>query len=496
MDEIIKQIRKSSSLIYYLFLLTLYLFKLRNIFLPTYFQQDDLAELRVASYTNFLCVIDRGDNHPFFSYFIWILNKIFGFDTPYLVSFFNVFVSFASVILIFKIFSNYLNNSSGLFAGTLFISSNSFLTYSVSLKQYPVEIFSITLLLYLISTKELTFNFLIKNKKHATFLAFLSGFSIIIPIFLLISVLFQFVKKNKAKLNIRNNLILISPLLIFGNQIIEKVTRESYESYWGNFFISVDSTNNFFSSFKFLTSLAFKNIFSSFYYEAFYYIFIIILLLPLLIKKPNFVVFSYVIVLSFIGLNIFRLYPLGGGRTDIVLIPFITSIFCFSVLSIIKNQKIHTLITFLVLIFAIFNVSAFYKVENLRTPIMEIESDFKDSNTLNIIMYDQRHSFDYEAKKIFGIKKQKIDNCELLLPNINNYFITEKLSKREKNISEINKIILQQNIQKINLIGIELEGTKGEFREFEKNLLLANFKIKDTKLFENGVYLVKLKKDK
>lgn len=153
-------------------------------------------------------------------------------------------------------------------------------------------------------------------------------------------------------------------------------------------------------------------------------------------------------------------------------------------------------ITLFIVFLSILNTNAFYKIENLYSPLVEIETDFNNSETLSVILYDQRHSFDYEAKKIFGIKKQKIDNCELLLPNINNYFITEKLSKREKNISEINKIILQQNIQKINLIGIELEGTKGEFREFEKNLLLASFKIKDTKLFENGVYLVKLKKDK
>ena len=52
------------------------------------------------------------------------------------------------------------------------------------------------------------------------------------------------------------------------------------------------------------------------------------------------------------------------------------------------------------------NTSAFYKVENLRSPIIEIGNDFKNSNVLNIIMYDQRHSFDYEAKKIL-VQKQK-----------------------------------------------------------------------------------------
>ena len=61
-------------------------------------------------------------------------------------------------------------------------------------------------------------------------------------------------------------------------------------------------------------------------------------------------------------------------------------------------------------------------------------------------------------------------------------------------MSEITTIISNQTIQKINLIGIELIGTMGEFRMFEKELNLLNYKIKDSIIYEKGIYLVKLER--
>ena len=489
---VFSRIRKSTNSKYYFFLLVLYLSNLKDIIFPKYFQQDDLAELRVTYVTNFFCALNQGDNHPLFTYVIWVINKLFGFDTPYIVSFLNVCLGFGSIILIFKIFSNFLNIYSGFFIGCLILSSKSFLTYSVSLKQYPIEVFTISLLLYLISFEKLTLNYFAKNKKYIVFLILLSGFSLIIPIFLLIAILFEFIKNHKKKFNTVNILAMLLPILIFSNQIIDKITRESYEQYWKNYFVSTDSFSEFLESFKFLTSLVFKNVFSALYHDYFYYAFILLLLAPLLLKKPKYISFSYFVLIIFIFLNVFRLYPLGGGRTEIVLIPFFTSILSFSIYSIFKNKKIQILITFVMVFLSFVNTSAFYKVENLRSPIIEIGNDFKNTNVLNIIMYDQRHSFDYEAKKIFGTKAEIINGCNYLSPNINNYFITGK--NTEMSMSEITTIISNQTIQKINLIGIELIGTMGEFRMFEKELNLLNYKIKDSIIYEKGIYLVKLER--
>ena len=49
-------------------------------------------------------------------------------------------------------------------------------------------------------------------------------------------------------------------------------------------------------------------------------------------------------------------------------------------------------------------------------------------------------------------------------PNVDNYLILGKPTNKQKNIINLNEIILNSNLKTINLIGIELNGTTGEFR--------------------------------
>ena len=494
MNVIIKRIKKIRYLNYYILFFLLYVFNLRNIIFPKYFQQDDLAELRVTSIIDFVCVVNQGANHPFLTYLIWITNKFFGFNTPYIISFLNICLSFCSVILIFKILSKYINKFAGMFASTIIISSNSFLTYSVSLKQYSFEIFSISLLIYLISEHKLSIKHLLNNKKYLGYLFLLSGFSLTIPVFMFLSIFFVLIKDKRDNLKLTNLVFIFFPILIFGNQILDKITLDSYGSYWNNFFIKTSSFPDFFSSTKFLISLLLKNIFSSFYHESLFILFIFFLIVPIFLKKSNIVNFSYFILFIFIFLNVFRIYPIGGGRTDIVFIPFVLIIFSFSIFQIFKKYYMKIFITLFIVFLSILNTNAFYKIENLYSPLVEIEADFNNSETLNVILYDQRHSFDYEAKKIFGTKEVLLNECRYLQPNVDNYLILGKPTNKQKNIINLNEIILNSNLKTINLIGIELNGTTGEFRDYEKIITSLNYKTESVNIYQTGIYLIKFRK--
>ena len=89
-----------------------------------------------------------------------------------------------------------------MFASTIIISSNSFLTYSVSLKQYSFEIFSISLLIYLISEHKLSIKHLLNNKKYLGYLFLLSGFSLTIPVFMFLSIFFVLIKDKRDNLKL------------------------------------------------------------------------------------------------------------------------------------------------------------------------------------------------------------------------------------------------------------------------------------------------------
>ena len=60
-----------------LFIGTIYLYLIQKIAYPLNFQQDDVSELYIVNFTEFLCVLTQGDNHPLFTNFIWLTSRIF-----------------------------------------------------------------------------------------------------------------------------------------------------------------------------------------------------------------------------------------------------------------------------------------------------------------------------------------------------------------------------------------------------------------------------------
>ena len=67
--------------------LLLYIFLIRKILFPVNFQQDDVTEMYVVNYTEFLCVINLGGNHPLFTSFIWIISRLIPSNSEYVISF-------------------------------------------------------------------------------------------------------------------------------------------------------------------------------------------------------------------------------------------------------------------------------------------------------------------------------------------------------------------------------------------------------------------------
>ena len=118
----------------------LYIFFIRKISFPLNFQQDDISELKVANFQNFVCVLDQGDNHPIFSYLIWLIAKAFPENTEYIISVFNIVISIVAILALQKLILKLSNQIISLLVTSIFIGSDIFLVYSVSLKQYSIEI--------------------------------------------------------------------------------------------------------------------------------------------------------------------------------------------------------------------------------------------------------------------------------------------------------------------------------------------------------------------
>jgi len=484
MKRLISKYNYLSNFIIYIFPTLLYVFNIRNIVFPINYQQDDVRELYISEYLDFSCILDKGDNHPLWTYLIWFLAKINFIELGYLVSSLNIFLLILSIYFIVKFFKEKYDYKVATLISIIFVSSPAVLTYSVSLKQYTLELLFSSYCLY-ISRNNVTL-----NKKLNSIYFYLVAIPLIMgslvnaAVFCLL--IFYYLVENKFKIiNLKYWLVFFIPVIIYFERILDKVSREAYSSYWENFFITSSVSSELFNKFTFIFNMLFKSYFGFFYKDQLVYLLILVIFAVILYKfKQN--LFPKLVFLAFLLLNLLKLYPLGTGRTDIVLFPFIL-VFVGEVLNFILrklNISSFYLLTLVVLTAAFLNVDSYYKQEQIDEALQQIQKSLTEDITI-IIAEEQFPSFDYYGRKVFGSKVVKENNCQVLKPNLDYYVIGRKHISNRKIIDEFFSIY---NNSKILILGIELE-SRGVFRDIEDALYVKKYKLTKSNIYPDGIYL-------
>ncbi len=469
-----------------------YLYLVQKIAYPLNFQQDDISELYIVNFTEFLCVLTQGDNHPLFTNFIWFVSRIFDTNLGYIISTFNILISLSSLIFFYNFIKKYSGNNTATLVSLIFLSSSNFIVYSISLKQYPLEVLgSIFYITFLYQKINEDLPVLSDYKKLFIALVFAIS-SLTLFVLFVISISIIILNKRIEIKNFFKALTIFSPSFFFIPNIVDKITRSTYREYWDTFFIDIESLSSFIQSATFIFNLVMKGYFGLFFYEPLSLLYFIFLLLPI-IFRDKMAIPAYVILMTFMIFNILKLYPLGGGRTDLVLFPFFLFVISRSISVLkLKKQLITTFMIILLALVPLFN-EPYYKVENITPILDDISSSINNDNAYILPMDEQKRSFEYYSATLYGSVEITTKNgCKYLVPNVNNYSIF--LPENEDSWNKIYKTFNSDQLSEIYLIGIELDGTRGQIRDAENYLKNSGFNKLYEKNYDVGMLLIKYTK--
>ena len=475
-----------------LFIGIIYLFLIQKIAYPLNFQQDDVSELYIVNFTEFLCVLTQGDNHPLFTYFIWLTSRIFDTNIGYVISTFNILISLSSLLFFYNFIKKYSGKNTATLVSLIFLSSSNFIVYSISLKQYPLEVLgSIFYITFLYQKINEDLPVLSDYKKYFIALVFAIS-SLTLFVLFVISISIIILNKRIDIKNFIKALAIFSPSFFFIPNIIDKITRSAYREYWGTFFIDIESLSSFIQSATSIFNLVMKGYFGLFFYEPLSLLYFIFLLLPI-IFRDKMVRPAYIILMIFLIFNILKLYPLGGGRTDLILFPFLLFVISRSISVLnLKKQLVTTLMIVLLALIPFFN-EPYYKIENITPILDDISSSINNDNAYILPMDEQKRSFEYYSAILYGSVEITTKNgCKYLVPNVNNYSIF--LPENEDSWNKIYKTFNSDQLSEIYLIGIELDGTRGQIRDAENYLKNSGFNKLYEKNYDVGMLLIKYTK--
>lgn len=462
----------------------LYLFYIKKIAYPLNYQQDDVRELYISEYLDFACIVNKGDNHPLWTYLIWFFSKFTFIELGYLVSSLNIFFLIASIYFIVQFFIEKYNKSIAILISIIFVSSPTVLTYSVSLKQYMIELLFSSYCLYVSRNNESLQKSFNSISFYIISLLMILGSLVNVGVFFIL--IFYFLVKDKFDVKkLKYLLVIILPATFYFERIIDKVTRDAYGAYWENFFLVSSSAGNLFENFIFIFNMLFKSYFGIFYKDQLVYL-LIPLLFGTIFYKVKLNLFPNLVFLAFLFFNILKLYPLGTGRTDIVLFPFVL-VFIASILSQVVeklNSLFLYLLTFVIIIFAIININPFYKQEQVDSALLQIQESMNRDVSI-IIAMEQFPSFEYYGRKVFGSKTLYVNNCKILKPDIE-YFIIGTNNIENRQIDDEYSAVF--NNLEIIILGIALD-SYGIYKEIEDAIILQNYKLINSSKYPEGIYL-------
>ena len=495
-----KLTKYKNEVIAFFVIASLYIYRTYKFIFPKNYQQDDISEMRVAFIDNFSCVINKGDNHPLFSIFIWIISKFFN-NPEYIISSVVIFLTICSFFILYNIFKEQYSIEIATLSITVLLFSPAIITYSLSLKQYIFEFLATA---YFIRILQLNLN---SKKSHNFILKFCLTSSIlilfslvnIIPFVVTIILVFMFEKKINLKFILYPCLVLIPFLNIF----YQKSQRISSSGYWQDFFITHDalSIQGFFSNFYFLNSLFIKSLIVENLAQITTLVYVLSLI-AVYYTKDKLMICSLLGIGILYIMSILKLYPLGGERTDILFLPYLLLLIAGFTDFLYKNIRFKNRKYFIVsfILFYILNglstTEVFYKNELIQPIINNIEQKFNDNDTTLIVTGEQYPSFIYYSKNIVNSQTIKSKGCQQTRPYIRNLIVYDKnlyfySSNHNLEISE-EKILGRNNIV---LVGIELPGTLGKYRSASQYILENGYSLKSKSFYENGLVSLEFIKD-
>ena len=482
-------------------ILSFYILRTYRYLFPNNYQQDDVSELKVTFFDSLFCAINElGDNHPFLSISIWLSSKIFA-SPEYVVSASIIIITILSFQLIFNTIKEQYSISVASIILLIILFSPSIMTYSISLKQYSFELLmsSYSLRFLQIYSNDQDRRLLIKYIFNASLLILFS-FVNLVPFVLTLSFI-VFMNKNFDFKYLLIPLVLVSP---FFSNIINKLERVSFGGYWDPFFISngSNSIQDYIQNFYFLNSMFIKSLFV----ENLLIVGLVFYLFSILItyfSREPILVYS---LLALVVLNLssfLKIYPLGAGRTDIVFLPFlivlIASIFNFIFLRIGNNLDKYFIVIFLLTYSfnGFLNQEIYYKNEDVTPIIQEIKGDFNNKNAEIIVTIEQMPSIMYYSRYfVDSVAVEDENSCKKKMPNIKNITLFWKERLYSNYFLDEQKVdpAFFSSKEEIVIIGIELEGTRGMYRDVQDIFLNYNFKIKTIDKFKNGLLSLRLNK--
>ncbi len=475
-------------------LIAVFMFNIRKLLFPVNFQQDDVSELSVIYLQDIKCAFfDFGDTHPLWSTFIWLASKIVP-RFEYFISVSNVIITIISLAILFKILEDEFSYTTAIFGVSLLIISPILLTYSTMLKQYPTELLSSVIFLRIYQVEKIR-----ERKQYSNLIILLlTSFFVIITLsnsLVIGIVIFSiiFIRKGEnLKRNIASNNVLIflaiSFPVFFLNIIIRKVERPNFGLYWDEFFIETSTLEEFTNSFIFLNSLFLQSLLGN-VYNRFAPLAFLFCIAFALYKRKRVTSLSVGIIATLYFLSSLEIYPLGAGRTDVLFLPFLIIVIAnvFESLHDYISSQYQSGIPIALLIllssYSFFQLEVNYKVENVEVAIQKIVQD-DDKNKTIIVTEDLSPGFIYYASSYFDKKIDGSLGCPVEKVLINRYYSYEKSFGQSSDISTYE---LTKNIW---LLGIELEGTTGRFRDVETYLIEKDYKAVETIKIPNGLYLI------
>lgn len=484
MKRLLSKNNNLQNYIIYILPTILYFFNIRNIVFPANYQQDDVRELYISEYLEFSCVLDKGDNHPLWTYMIWIFSKITFLELGYLVSSLNIFLLIISMYFVVQYFNEKFDYKVATLISIIFVSSPAVLTYSVSLKQYMIELSFSSYCLFVSRNSDSLHKSFNSISFYIISIICILGSLVNAGVFALL-VLYLLIKDKFEVSNLKYLLVFVLPAILYLERIIDKVTRDGYGSYWENFFITSTIPEGLLTKFIFIFNMMFKSFFGYFYRDQLVYLLVLLIFLQMF-YKINENIFPKIIFLSFLFLNLLKLYPLGTGRTDIVLFPFVL-VFVAKIVSLFLNKinrGSYFLLISTILIFTFLNVNSFYKQEQIDLALLDIQSAFNEDVSI-IIAEEQFPSFDYYGRKVFGSKIVDENNCSIIKPNIE-YSVVGRRHIVNTNINKEFDYIYEKS--EIIILGIELD-SRGVFRDIEDALFEQGYKLVKSNTYPDGIFL-------
>ena len=368
---------KSLFLVVQFFIIAIFLIKYFNFFSNQQIWYDDAHELLIGNipFSDTKSFLRIADHHIGYSIFIKLLVQFIELDSIYL------FLGILNLLIFFLIsyFIGMRNNYEleVVVAQTIFLISPIFIDYIYRPKQYFLDFCIAVLLIEYFKSKNLD------NFSKLIFLAVACIFySNILIVYFVYPILKNIFKNKNYLLSVAVSITLFPIIWNSTNKLFD----QSFRDYWGIFY-----DFGFDSIFK----LFYNNLLLIRSFNDLGYIYLVIIILGFGIfeiyknDKNLFYSLSTPYILLSI-LNIFNLYPIGAGRTDLILFP----VFYYSFMYFIKYLKIYFNYNLLFIFLIFSSITLFSYTENKLV---------REDNTFQILSQIEDNNYDHLYVSFYSI---------------------------------------------------------------------------------------------